>query len=449
MAAELYTPDGFAKQIDTYKDLALSASNAIRNKSWDDNVSVASSVGSVTNTVDFSGCFVVLRNWNASLNKYDFEVQVPVSLGGTFSYVVPSGKEVGEIVLFLHPSASLPVAGQYKVQVDFASDSSLEYTSKGIYNWMRWSSKNQTALDTTYTPSFIQSSGDVFFTYNISLASNVSQFTYGFLIKNHVVGGGAIGGRFSINFSKLSSGSAVNVTSPGQAPSDTDIQSGIASTTTQIASSVNEVYESIQQLMQHISNQLAALWDQIYNYCHVPTYNKLQEILLSIQNISMGSDLQKIADQISNSTTEQTNDLISNANSNQEKTDQAIQKHGNFIIEGLKSLFIPSDEYFNAKFSDLNEFFKDRFGFLYTPIDLLVRFVNLIYGASNTFDGIPFPELSWDGHVLLAAQTVKFDILDIAAFKQVQKYLYFLTDVMMIGALVSLIHRKFEEVMQN
>lgn len=449
MAAELYTPDGFAKQIDTYKDLALSASNAIRNKSWDDNVSVASSVGSVTNTVDFSGCFVVLRNWNASLNKYDFEVQVPVSLGGTFSYVVPSGKEVGEIVLFLHPSASLPVAGQYKVQVDFASDSSLEYTSKGIYNWMRWSSKNQTALDTTYTPSFIQSSGDVFFTYNISLASNVSQFTYGFPIKNHVVGGGAIGGRFSINFSKLSSGSAVNVTSPGQAPSDTDIQSGIASTTTQIASSVNEVYESIQQLMQHISNQLAALWDQIYNYCHVPTYNKLQEILLSIQNISMGSDLQKIADQISNSTTEQTNDLISNANSNQEKTDQAIQKHGNFIIEGLKSLFIPSDEYFNAKFSDLNEFFKDRFGFLYTPIDLLVRFVNLIYGASNTFDGIPFPELSWDGHVLLAAQTVKFDILDIAAFKQVQKYLYFLTDVMMIGALVSLIHRKFEEVMQN
>ena len=56
MAAELYTPDGFAKQIDTYKDLALSASNALRNKSWDDNVSVASSLGTVSNTVDFSGC---------------------------------------------------------------------------------------------------------------------------------------------------------------------------------------------------------------------------------------------------------------------------------------------------------------------------------------------------------------------------------------------------------
>ena len=70
-----------------------------------------------------------------------------------------------------------------------------------------------------------------------------------------------IGGKMSINFSQ--STSTPDYTTPGTAPSNTDIQSGIASTTTQIASSVNEVYESIQQLMQHISNQLAALWDQI------------------------------------------------------------------------------------------------------------------------------------------------------------------------------------------
>ena len=443
MAAELYTPDGFAKQIDTYKDLALSASNAIRNKSWDDNVSVASSVGSVTNTVDFSGCYVTFRFDDGSESA-----RVPLSLGGTFSYVVPSGRSVNSMILWLHTSASLPNSGKYLVQCDFASDTSITYNS--VSNWMKWASKNQSFRENAYTvPSNMikQSSGDIYFKYTLSLVSNLDCFTFDYAFKESVNSGGAIGGRFAINFT--SSSGTPNISSPGTAPSDTDIQSGIASTTTQIASSVNEVYESIQQLMQHISNQLAALWDQIYNYCHVPTYNKLQEILLSIRNISMGSDLQKIADQISNSTTEQTNDLISNANSNQEKTDQAIQKHGNFIIDGLKSLFIPSDEYFNAKFSDLNEFFKDRFGFLYTPIDLLVRFVNLIYGASNTFDGIPFPELSWDGHVLLAAQTVKFDILDIAAFKQVQKYLYFLTDVMMIGALVSLIHRKFEEVMQN
>ena len=34
----LYDSDGFAKQVNTYKDIALSASNAILNKSWEDNV---------------------------------------------------------------------------------------------------------------------------------------------------------------------------------------------------------------------------------------------------------------------------------------------------------------------------------------------------------------------------------------------------------------------------
>lgn len=445
MAAELYTPDGFAKQIDTYKDLALSASNAIRSKSWDDNVSVASSVATVNNTVDFSGCYVEIRYKNTS-GGFSYVHQVPLSIGGTFSYIVPSGEKANELVFWLHPTASLPTVGKYKMTFDFASDTDLSYDGWGV--WSSWTSKNQEEKsDGSSFPNMRVNSGDISASMVLSIQSNVKNFALNLYLKDAVSSGGAIGGRLSINFTQSSS--SPDYSTPGTAPSDTDIQSGIASTTTQIASSVNEVYESIQQLMQHISNQLAALWDQMYNYMHVPTYNKLQEILLSIRNISMGSDLQKIADQISNSTTEQTNDLISNANSNQEKTDQAIQKHGNFIIEGLKSLFIPSDEYFNAKFSDLNEFFKDRFGFLYTPIDLLVRFVNLIYGTNDTFDGIPFPELSWDGHVLLAAQTVKFDILDIAAFKQVQKYLYFLTDIMMIGALVSLIHRKFEEVMQN
>lgn len=457
MAAELYTPDGFAKQIDTYKDLALSASNAIRNKSWDDNVSVASSVATVDNTVDFSGCYVTLRSRSS-----DWSVNVPLSLAGTFSYIVPSGKQVHEMVLWLHTSASLPNAGKYKVQVDFASDSSLDYS--GIYSWMRWRSKNQAGKENSYSiPSgnIRKSSGDVYFTYNLSLESNLDAFTYGYYFKDDLVGGNAIGGKFSINFSSISSGSSTNVSSPGTAPSNTDIQSGIASTTTQIASSVNEVYESIQQLMQHISNQLAALWDQIYNYCHVPTYNKLQEILLSIQNISMGSDLQKIADQISNSTTEQTNDLIANEdartdniinnqNSNQQKTETAIEKHGNFIIEGLKSLFIPSDEFFKSWFDDMYSFFHDRLGFLMLPIDILIKFIEMFQSAGSSFSGIPFPEFKWiDGTVIIPAQSVQFEFLSTSWGKDIQTKLYFVGNVIMIGALLALMHRKLEEVLGN
>ena len=345
MAAELYTPDGFAKRIDTYKDLALSASNAIRNKSWDDNVSVASSVATVNNTVDFSGCSVEIRYKNTS-GGFSYVHQVPLSVGGTFSYIVPSGEKVSELVFWLHPTASLPSAGKYKMTFDFASDTDLSYDGCGV--WSSWTAKNQEgkSLGSPF-PSMRVSSGDISASMVLSIQSNVKNFALNLYLKDAVSSGGAIGGKLSINFSQ--STSTPDYTTPGTAPSNTDIQSGIASTTTQISSRVNDVYDSIIALAQTISNQLAALWDQMYNYMHVPTYNKLQEILLSIKNISMGSDLQKIADQISNSTTEQTSDLIANEdartddiinnqNSNQQKTEAAIQKHGNFIIEGLKSI---------------------------------------------------------------------------------------------------------------
>ena len=451
MATELYTSDGFAKQIDTYKDLALSASNALRNKSWDNNVSVASSVGSVTNTVDFSGCDV------AFYNDYTMVGSAYISIGGTYHFIVPAGKKVNRILYKLSPSASLPVSGKYSVSFDFSSDTSLNYSSG--HNWMKWQSKNQSSQSTLYKLPLVQSSGDLYFTYIISLQSNISDFTYDLSLKDPVNAGGAIGGKLAINFTKSSA--SADVSSPGTAPSDTDIQSGIASTTSQIASSVNDVYDSIHDLMQHISNQLAALWDQMYNYMHVPTYNKLQEILLSIQNISMGSDLQKIADQISNSTTEQTNDLIANENartddiinnqnSNQQKTETAIEKHGNFIIEGLKSLFIPSDEFFKSWFDDMYNFFHDRLGFLMLPIDILIKFIKMFQSAGSSFSGIPFPEFKWiDGTVIIPAQSVQFEFLSTSWGKDIQTKLYFVGNVIMIGALLALMHRKLEEVLGN
>lgn len=451
MATELYTSDGFAKQIDTYKDLALSASNALRNKSWDNNVSVASSVGSVTNTVDFSGCDV------AFYNNYTIVGSAYISIGGTYHFIVPAGKKVNRILYKLSPSASLPVSGKYSVSFDFSSDTSLNYEAG--HNWMKWQSKNQSSQSTLYKLPLVQSSGDLYFTYIISLQSNISDFTYDLSLKDPVNAGGAIGGKLAINFTKSSA--SADVSSPGTAPSDTDIQSGIASTTSQIASSVNDVYDSIHDLMQHISNQLAALWDQMYNYMHVPTYNKLQEILLSIQNISMGSDLQKIADQISNTTTEQTNDLIANEdartddiinnqNNNQQKTEAAIQKHGNFIIEGLKSLFIPSDEFFKSWFDDMYNFFHDRLGFLMLPIDILIKFIKMFQSAGSSFSGIPFPEFKWiDGTVIIPAQSVQFEFLSTSWGKDIQTKLYFVGNVIMIGALLALMHRKLEEVLGN
>ena len=331
----LYDSDGFAKQVNTYKDLALSASNAIRNKSWDDNISVASSLGSVSNTVDFSGCFVRVRYNNGS--GYVYVHDIPLSLAGTFSYVVPAGEKVNNVVFYLHPTASLPVSGKYKVTFDFASDASMEYSA--VYNYMQWHSKNQQMQDSAYKiTNFKQSSGDLYGSFILSLQSNISVFTFDCILKDTLSGGSAIGGKLSVNFSRTSGTADVN--SPGTAPSDTDIQSGIASTTSQIASSVNDVYDSIHDLMQHISNQLAALWDQMYNYMHVPTYNKLQEILQAIQaiQVKVNVDVSSVVDAVDNSAdriTDSVNSSINNQISNDNKNAEDL-KNG-YDNSGMKA----------------------------------------------------------------------------------------------------------------
>lgn len=328
LADELYTPDGWAKHIDTYKDLALSASNALKTKSWDDNVSVASSVGSVSNTVDFSGCYVVLRHSDGA-GGYDFNQTVPLSVAGTFSYVVPSGKSVGEIVLFLHPTASLPTYGKYNVQFDFASDASMMY--KGVYTHMVWRAKNQELQQVRYGPTFKQLSGDLYFSYVLNLQSNVSSFAIAMPLTDALFSGSAVGGKFSINFS-LSSASA-NVSSPGTAPSADDVNASISNTTQQISNSVNQVYNSIQQLIQHISNQLAALWDQMYNYMHVPMYNKAQEILNAIKAIQLkvNVDVSAIVDSINDMSTnvvDKVKDQISNDNKNADDIQNGYDNSG-------------------------------------------------------------------------------------------------------------------------
>lgn len=453
---ELYDEYGFANQIDTYKVLPVaSASNAVSTLEGNGDIAVQSSAAVITNRVDWSGASVRLFSGNTKVGV------AYISVGGTFSYRVPSGKSVNKMDVYLHTSA-LPAMGSYRFNIDFASDTDLNYNGNAPKSgWFYISPKSQPEVSKNFVFQGFQKNGsDVFAYSNMVIQSSVNAFAFQYQFSD-VSANGVIGGRFSANFDSSTYSSSSTTTSPGTAPSTSDIQSNISSTTTQISSRVNDVYDSIIALAQTISNQLAALWDQMYNYMHVPTYNKLQEILLSIKNISMGSDLQKIADQISNTTMEQTSDLIANEdartddiinnqNSNQQKTEAAIQKHGNFIIEGLKSLFIPSDEFFKSWFDDMYNFFYDRLGFLMLPIDILIKFIKMFQSAGSNFSGIPFPEFKWiDGTVIIPAQSVQFEFLSTSWGKDIQTKLYFVGNVIMIGALLAFMHRKLEEVLGN
>lgn len=131
------------------------------------------------------------------------------------------------------------------------------------------------------------------------------------------------------------------------------------------------------------------------------------------------------------------------------KIGAAFQAVGQFIIDGIKGLFLPSDGFFDEYWKQLNDFFSDRFGLLYFPIELTVDMVNRILKISQTDPYIQIPELAWDGHVFIPAQRYEFDFLDNPQFKQIHDYYLMAMDVAMIGALVALLWRKFEEVLKT
>ena len=188
----------------------------------------------------------------------------------------------------------------------------------------------------------------------------------------------------------------------------------------------DSIIELIKNTIQTISSQLESFWNQLAGE-FTNLYNKMNQQHAE----KMQSD-------------EDTRETISSE----------AEKSRNFIVDGiingLKSLFIPSDDYFKAWFDDMYAFFNDRFGFLMFPVDLLVKMVNLYLGADSSFSGVPFPEFKWvDGTVIIPAQSVQFTFLETDWGKDIQTKLYFVGNIIMIGALLSLMHRKFEEVLRN
>ena len=118
------------------------------------------------------------------------------------------------------------------------------------------------------------------------------------------------------------------------------------------------------------------------------------------------------------------------------------------IINALKSLFIPDDDFFSDFFTRLNNFFSEKLGALYTPIDLFIRLLQAIQDASAGSAGIPFPGIKWDGTYIIEPQTVNLQsIAD--DFDGLQDKIYFVTDVIMVGAVIWLLQTKLRGVLKG
>lgn len=382
----------------------------------------------VSNSVDYSGVQMCLAYYDMSGRiQHSFS---QVNDNGYASIARPSDYASPYWFGFVLRKRALPPAGKYKVSVHFGSNTFISYDFTTFWFGVKYSNVSeqgsQIFVDGTY------SSGDFSLSADISIGASTSQFNISNFLKSDT-GTPPWGGYVSINFTRLSSDASVQGGSPDSGNVEQDISQSISNNTAQQVEQGETIIELIKNTIQTISSQLTAFWNQLAG-----EFTNLYAKMTQQHSEQLQADR------------DNTDDIIAADNANTDKVTGAIEKHGNFIIEGLKSLFIPSDEYFKSWFDGMYQFFNDRLGFLMLPVDLLVRMVDIYTSAGSSSAGIPFPEFKWmDGTVIIPAQTVQFDFLSTDWGKGIQNKLYFVGNLIMIGALLSLMHRKFEEVLRN
>lgn len=122
------------------------------------------------------------------------------------------------------------------------------------------------------------------------------------------------------------------------------------------------------------------------------------------------------------------------------------------LLDMLKSLFIPSDDFLGTFFNDLYNWFCDRLGFLSYPLQLVVNILTRISNINFSEPILDIPNIPepFTGELLVHATKFNFnDLLNNNILKTVHDIYFVLIDAVIIFALVNLAKRKFEEVTKS
>lgn len=114
----------------------------------------------------------------------------------------------------------------------------------------------------------------------------------------------------------------------------------------------------------------------------------------------------------------------------------------NLIIDGIKSLFIPSAADMQELLGKLNIFFEDTFGFLYAPFDYFAQLVAVLMADSSS-TGLTLPGFSIMGYEVWKEQT--YDITSNSVFMTVSQFIKTGTGVIIVMAFLNFLKEFFDK----
>lgn len=126
-----------------------------------------------------------------------------------------------------------------------------------------------------------------------------------------------------------------------------------------------------------------------------------------------------------------------------------VYKLISLLIDAIKSLFIPSDDFFSNYFTNLKNWFSDRLGFLFYPFELIMDILDKIVNINFSDPVIHIPDINEPvtNTKLISAATFDFNsLLSNSILKNIHDIYLIGVDVVIVIALVNLAKRKWEEV---
>ena len=308
----------------------------------------------VTNRQNIYGTVVYNGSW---VDTTSF-----LNSSGHFVKVADGSKVMDSIVLYLN-STVLPPSGTYRMRIGFSSD--ISYNTGAQFNGftitMQKSTFNANVHNTSYdfSSSIHDDGAGGFWTNYVYVdTSNVTSMRIYFNLNKSAAA--EAGGFFRFEFLPAASApSDVPVASGGLKYNAEDTQQSIANSVSQIPGALYQTSGYIQQVnatllevINTISMQLNALWNQMFNYMHVPMLAQVkdstQQIVDAINDIYI--DFSEFNKEIISNDNRLHQEQLANDNQN---TDTMVNGYDNSGMESSNSKLSQSMQEYESQESQL------------------------------------------------------------------------------------------------
>ncbi len=122
------------------------------------------------------------------------------------------------------------------------------------------------------------------------------------------------------------------------------------------------------------------------------------------------------------------------------------------IINGLKSLFVPEEGFFDEYFNSIRDWFSDRLGFLFAPFDFIIELLNRISNINFSEPIINIPDIKdpFTNTNLINKQAYNLnDLNSNEVFNNIHNIYLAGVDFIILIGLINLARKKIEEVFVN